>query len=241
MARSGVRRTAGGRSALLVLVLLFGSGRVFADGLISVPTAEIPEPHALSIDLEYDGGPRLDDRTALSLFALDARVTSRLAVGMDLRLSQGDRLTATPRAHMTYLLRPITRGFGLAAGFGNVGVRSFGEQAFVVASGRARRTGLHVGWTQDSGHPRAMFGLEQPLGRDVTAVTDWITGSGNFAAFGLALPLGPDNSLTLAYLRANERSQGDGLFVGLSIEARLRKGSTKHEARSAKQGTGHGG
>jgi len=224
VARSGSRQKVVGRKALLVLVFLLGSGRAFADGLISVPTAEIPEAHTLAIDLEYDGGRALDDPTALSLLALDASLTHRLAAGMDLRLSQGSRLTATPRAHVTYLLRPMTRGLGLAAGFQNVGVRSFGEQAFVVASGQVGRTGLHLGWTQDSGHPRAMFGLEQSLGRGISAVSDWITGSGNFAGFGLAVPLASDRSLTLANLRANDRREGDGLFLDLSVGVKLDRG-----------------
>jgi hypothetical protein len=208
------------RLCLVVLSVLLWNGRASAGGLISVPTAEIPEPRTLAVDLEYDGGSGLKDPTSLSLLSLDARLTGRLAAGMDVRLSQGDRFTATPRAHVTYLLRPITGGWGLAAGFQNVGVRSFGEQAFVVGSARAHGTGLHVGWTQDSGHPRAMFGVEQPLGRGVTAVSDWITGSGNFAGFGLALPLGRDRSLTLAYLRANDRRQSDGLFLDLGVGVR---------------------
>jgi hypothetical protein len=205
---------------LAVLAGLLGNGRAIAGGLISVPTAEIPEPRTLAVDLEYDGGCGLQDPTSLSLLSFDARLTGRLAAGIDMRLSQGDRFTATPRAHVTYLLRPMTGGWGLAAGFQNVGVRSFGEQAFAVASARAGRTELHVGWTQDSGHPRAMFGVEQALGRGVTAVSDWITGSGNFAGFGLELPLSSSRSLTLAYLRANDRRQCDGLFLDLGLGVR---------------------
>jgi hypothetical protein len=84
-----------------------------------------------------------------------------------------------------------------------------------------RRTDVIAGWTRDSGRDRLILGLEEKLSQRWSVVVDWITGSGNFAAAGARYHLSENRAATLAYLHANARSDGDGIYFALAFSFKL--------------------
>jgi hypothetical protein len=139
---------------------------------------------------------------------------------VDLLLSKGTRRTNVLSPNGSYLFLTSKHGLRARAGYANVGVRSFGEQPFVTVAQSARQADFLAGWTRDSGHDRLIVGLEEKLSEQWSGVADWITGSGNFAAAGARYHLSGSRAVTLAYLRANNRSDGDGIYLAYGFSFR---------------------
>jgi hypothetical protein len=196
----------------------WGSGAARADGLISIPTAATLDPGQTSVDLQYNGAGRLDVRSALGLVSVQRGVLPGLAVGFDLLLTAGEEFVPAIRPNFAYVPLRRERGLSAAVGYENVGVRSFGEQPFVVLSEQQSYGSLHVGWTYepDGNNHRAMLGVDVPLRAGLDGMADYINGPENFANTGLSLDLGGGCGLTLAYMRANNRHRPDGIFIDLN-------------------------
>ncbi len=215
----------------VVAIFTFGAWPSFAraDDLISVPGTDRGEPGSISLSTEYDGAASLRSSTALWLLSAGYDVTPRLTLGADLLLTKGSRRTTVLSPNGSFLLLNSAHGLRARGGFQNVGVRSFGEQPYVSVSQSVRSVDLVVGWTRDSGHERLMLGVQGKLNARWSGVVDWITGSGNFAAVGARYQFAEGRSLTLAFLRPNQRGGEEGLFVayGFSLKPWAAKGCGK--------------
>jgi hypothetical protein len=203
-----------------LLVLPASDGR--ADDLISVPGADPGDPGSLSLSLEYDGGPSIHSATALGLISSSCDISRRLSLGADLLLAEGTRRVTVLSPNGSLLLLRTRGGLTARAGYQNVGVRSFGEQPYLSLSQSVPHLDLVSGWTRDSGHDRLMVGLAGNLARRWSGLADWITGSGNFAAAGVRYSLPGNRTIAVAYLRANDRRDGDGLYVAYAMNWQLR-------------------
>jgi hypothetical protein len=188
-----------------------------ADDLMSAPGAAPGEPGSVSLGLEYDGSSSIHTPTALGLFSAGYDFTPRFSLGVDLLLSKGTRRTNVLSPNASYMFLTSSHGLHARAGYANVGVRSFGEQPFVSFAQSMRQTDIIAGWTRDSGHDRLILGLEGKLSEQWSGVVDWITGSGNFAAAGARYHLSESRAATLAYLHANARSDGDGIYLAYAF------------------------
>jgi hypothetical protein len=197
-----------------VLVLLLGGaagGR--ADDLISVPGADRGDPGSLSLSAEYDGARGVRAPTALGILSTGYDISTRLTLGADLLLSRGARRTTVLSPNGSLLLFRTGGGLRARAGFQNVGVRSFGEQPYASVVQSVSRLDLVAGWTRDSGRNRLMLGLDGKLAPRWALLADWVTGGGNFAAVGMRYSFSEQRALTLGFLRANAREDGDGIYV----------------------------
>jgi len=210
--------------SVLAALALGWPGKASAQGLISIPSADALDRGQASLDLEYDSAWSFSDPTALSLATVQYGVAKRLTMGLDVRLTQGSSFEPTVRPNFIYLLREKEQGLSVGVGIQNVGVRSFGEQPFLVLSQRWKRVNLHAGYTYepDGGNHRAMAGAEVKLLPKLTWVTDYINGDGNFLASGLQVQLSPSTSVEVAYLHANDPAQEDGIFFDLGFKSRGR-------------------
>ncbi|MFA0732239.1 MAG: hypothetical protein LKKZDAJK_002968 [Candidatus Fervidibacter sp.] len=183
----------------------------FGQGLISVPTGDVLEQGTLSVDAELDTGNRWRSPENLVLTTWRYGMTKWLTIGADVRLTR--KVTAMPNFSVR-LLR--SSHWAMAYGVENVGVRSFGEQPYLTLSYASGRGRWHLGWTNDE-RDEGMTGMEWRLSRRLTLQSDFITGTGNFFALGFQYSLSESASLSIAYLRPNDRRNERGIFVDFNF------------------------
>ena len=205
--------------ALVLAALGFISphSRAEAQSLFSIPTAESLEKKKVTVNLEEDTGSRLRSPETLRLTSVRAGLTDRLTVGFDARLS--DAFVVQP----AFSLRLTRKDAPLAIkiGYENVGVRSFGQQPYIIGSHawkNWKKTHLHLGLTHDQGRNYGMFGIEREVSSGLTLQADYISGSGDFLTVGVAKELGKNLTLTLGFIHANSRDDEDGVFLSAEYE-----------------------
>jgi hypothetical protein len=206
------------RALLGVLALVFlHPSAASAQGLFSVPTADTLERRTWSLDLEQDSGSRWNSPQTLRLTSLRAAVADFLTVGLDVRLTGATVIEPNASLRLTRKGAPLA----FAVGYENVGVRSFGEQPYAVVSRQFPWGRAHVGWTHDDGGHHLMLGLEHPLCPLVSLQADAITDAGNFITLGAQINLPAHFTLTAGYMRANSRSDEDGVYLDLGHVTRF--------------------
>lgn len=182
----------------------------FAQGLFSVPNGDTLKGGTISTDLELDGGPQLRDPRTLNILAVRYGVCDRLTVGEDLLL------TGTFQGAPNFSLGLYAdKRYALAGGYENVGVRSFGEQPYVTGSAKFGLARAHIGWTR-SNHSSLMLGAEYAATDRLSLMADTITGRDNFTTVGAQYGLTNAISLTAGFMHANDRVNGDGVFLDLN-------------------------
>jgi hypothetical protein len=197
---------------LLVLSVIGLASCARADGLFSVPTAQNPDKSQIQFSLEQDAsGTSFRSPDTLRLATVQYGLTKRLAVGFDLRLSGKTKIEPNIALALTRPKAPVA----LNIGFQNVGVRSFGEQPYLVASRDFRAFSLHSGLTHDSNGTHGMIGAEKHFGKRFEILGDYIGGRGNFATIGAQFTLAKDVGLEAGYMIANSRSDTNGLYLSL--------------------------
>lgn len=205
------------RKITLAVALLAGmlAPRVCAQSLFSIPTAETLDARTLTIDVEQDGGPQLHEPPTLRLATVRVGVTDRLTLGFDTKISGAWQV----RPNFSFRLTKKDAPLSFAVGYENIGVRSFGEQPYAVASAKLGKARLHLGATRETGGLyRAMLGAERDLPHGLTLQADYINGDGNFFTVGAQKSLSHDFALTLGWMRANTRREPNGIFVDVSRE-----------------------
>lgn len=197
----------------LALIALFCAlaSFTFCQGLFSVPSGDTLSARALSLDLELDGGPQLRDPRSLAITAIRYGVCDRLTIGEDFQFA--GTVQGAPNFSLGLY---ADRRFALAGGYENVGVRSFGEQPYLTGSFRAGLARVHVGWTR-SNHHSLMLGAEYAVTSRLSLMADTITGRDNFTTAGFQLGLTSKTSLSAGFMHANDRVNGDGLFLDFNF------------------------
>jgi len=182
-----------------------------------VPTAQNPDKGEIELVIEQDAsGTSFNSSDTLRLASVEYGLTKRLAVGFDVRLSGKAKIQPNIALALT---RPGA-SIGLNIGYQNVGVRSFGEQPYVVASRDFKTFSLHGGATHDSNGTHGMIGFEKHFRQRFEILADYIGGRGNFATIGAQLGLAKDVNLEAGYMIANSRSDTNGLFLSLERDFR---------------------
>ena len=192
------------------LILLLAAAACHAQGLFSVPSGDTLQQGTLSEDLELDSGPQLRSPKTLNILAVRYGLVDWLTIGEDFLL------TGTVQGQPNFSLGLYAKGdLAVAGGYENVGVRSFGEQPYLSASLRVGAARLHTGWTR-SNHDSLMAGAEYAVKDWLSIQADTITGRDNFTTAGFQVALGSRAALSLGYMHANDRRNGDGLFLDLN-------------------------
>lgn len=200
------------RATLALFALLLAPPLARADGLFSVPTARNPDKGETAFSIEQDAsGTSFRSHDTLRLASVQYGLTKRLAVGFDTRLNGHAKI----EPNIALVLTPPKSAIGVNIGFQNVGVRSFGEQPYIVASRDLASFSLHGGATHDSNGTHGMIGLENHFGKKFEVLGDYIGGRGNFATVGGQLSFAKNFNLEAGYMIANSRSDTNGLFLSL--------------------------
>lgn len=205
------------RAILIASTLLFVPLAARADGLFSIPVAQNPDKGTTELILEQDAsGASFRSPDTLRIGTVEYGLTRQLAVGFDARLIGRGRV----EPNFSLLLSRPKAAVNVALGYQNVGVRSFGEQPYVVASGNLGTFSLHGGLTRDSGGTHPMIGLEKHFGSKFELEADAINGAGNYITLGGQFALAKNANLAAGYMIANSRGDSNGLY--LSIERDLK-------------------
>jgi hypothetical protein len=192
------------------LILLLATAACHAQGLFSVPSGDTLKQGTLSEDLELDGGPRLRSPKTLTILAVRYGLVDWLTVGEDFLLTE----TVQGQPNFSLGLYDMAN-LAIAGGYENVGVRSFGEQPYLSASLKVGSTRLHAGWTR-SNHDSLMTGVEYAANGWLSIQADTITGRDNYTTAGFQVAFGSRAALSLGYMHANDRRNGDGIFLDLN-------------------------
>jgi len=188
------------------------STSVLADSLFTVPVAGTLQPRRLTTVLSGDSGSSGGSDSSSSLFATaDYNYTRYLSLGITARLTDG--LSARPEGSVQFA--PVGKPYAFAAGFANVGVRSFRSQPYVVGSAYLGKWGGYLGATHDSYGEHAMLGVNYWLTQQVSLQGDWIGDDGNFLTLGARWQARRDIAISAGFSRANAHDSGNGVFASL--------------------------
>lgn len=202
-------------ASLACVLLVPTSAR--AGGLFSIPTAQNPDQGETTFTIEQDASnTSFGSRGTLRLASIQYGLTKRLAIGFDTRLSGHAKI----EPNIALVLTRPKSAIGVNIGFQNVGVRSFGEQPYIVASRDFASFSLHGGATHDSNGTHGMIGAEKRFGKKFEIMGDYIGGRGNFATVGAQVGLAKDLTFQAGYMFANSRSDTNGLFLSLERDFR---------------------
>jgi len=197
-------------AVLLVSASLLAATSAHADGLFSIPIAQNPDKGATELIFEQDAsGTSLRSPDTLRIGTVEYGLRRWLAVGFDSRLNGPFKIEPNIAVQLTREKSPI----GVNIGYQNVGVRSFGEQPYAVASRGFGSFALHGGVTRDGNGVHPMFGLEKHFGARFEIMADSIGGAGNYSTFGGQLAVARNVSLAVGYMISNSRGDTNGLYL----------------------------
>jgi hypothetical protein len=195
---------------LAAAMIGLSSTPAFADTLFAVPVAGTLQPRRLTTVLSGDTG--FSEGSNSSMFATaDYNYSRYISLGMTARLTEG--VTARPEGSVQFA--PLGKPYAFAAGFANVGVRSFRSQPYVVGSAFAGNWGGYFGVTHDSYGEHAMLGANYWATRQISLQVDWIGDDGNFLTFGGRWQARRDIAVTAGFSRANAHDSHNGVFASL--------------------------
>jgi hypothetical protein len=226
---------------VFTFLLLSVSVNFAQSALFSVPTGELIGEHSVYIEADFDAhlAKRSSGGWQSYGFSSIYGTGKRSEVGLNVYWIRGSDSSAVTEFQPNYkyrLYNSETRGISVAAGaiayIPGTGRTLHGSivSAYVVASKRLRgarspklTAGAYqmVGATGGEATRGLLFGVEQPLTRRVTFVSDWNTGRNRlgYAAAGLGTSIGSRSYLYAAYYFGNEGRGNNsvGIYYGRSF------------------------
>jgi len=182
-------------SCTLLLIAIFPalpSAYGAPSGLNTIPTADVLDDGAISLEIESSGTGRPwgDDYDHFSLIQLGFQ--GGVEMGVDMCLTDSSAwLNAKWR-----LCDESTHIPAIAVGVQSVSDKGRAQPYLIVlrSLGKAR---VHGGFLRDDGGTRWMAGLDTTLAGMVTFQTDYISGEEDSLTYGIAVPLSRQVSVTL--------------------------------------------
>jgi hypothetical protein len=204
-------------STLAALLLASAQLPAHADTLFTVPIAGTLEPRRLGVVFEQDSGSSLNSDNTSRFLAASYDWSRYLSLGAVARLTDG--VSIRPEGSVQFA--PIGKPYAFAAGFANVGVRTFRSQPYATAATHFDHLGAYFGLTHDTFGVHAMLGADYALTREWSLQADWIGDDGNFLTVGARWKVMPDFALGAGFSRANSHDSGNGVFFSIDKDFRL--------------------
>jgi hypothetical protein len=184
--------------------------------VFTVPVAGTLEPRRLLTSIQGDGSSVNSSDT--TVFAnVDYDVSRFVSLGIATRLTDG--VTARPEGSLQFA--PVGKPFAFAAGFANVGVRSFRSQPYLVGSTWIGRWGGYLGVTHDTYGEHAMLGANCWVTPKISLQGDWIGDDGNFLTLGARWQAARDFAILGGFSRANSHESHNGIFLGAEKDFKI--------------------
>lgn len=186
-------------------------------GLNMIPTADVLDRGAMSLETESDGTgrPWSDDCDSFALF--------QFGVGGGVELGV-DSCTNHPDAWVNCKWRIRSESSRLpAVALGVQALNYDGHtEPYAVATKTVARARFHAGLIGIESRASWMIGIDHPLSERVAFQADCIDGKQYMTALGIAIDLTDSLSLTLAKTLGHTDGTGDGHVVNLAWTATLK-------------------
>lgn len=201
------------RSLIALSLGLPGVALACPTGLNLIPTADVLEPGALSVQVESDGYPTPFSPGTVGCVMAEMGFTKRLEAGVDLiDINAGARLQVNAKWQFVPEDSHLP---AMAVGLLDVEhAVDFNGPYLALAKGVGDFR-LHAGWLIDGGQ-RAMLGAEYWPTDRTGILADWTSGGGAYHALGLTQEVGHGLWVSTYYARGNTGGEGD--FVGLNLD-----------------------
>ena len=200
--------------SIALLLLVVSVAGAAPSGLNLIPTADILDPGALSLELESAGSGAVWGEEASHAQLLQVGLGYNLEVGLDHCLNAPDTWF-----NLKWRLWSASEEHGAVA----VGIEALGSdggaQPYVAACTGTGAHRFHAGAMHLDNRMRWMLGYDHPLSDWGVFQMDYISGAENAFSYGLAANLGSALSLTLAHVVGNSSATGNGHLVNLAWAA----------------------
>ncbi len=196
-----------------------GLAWAYPTSLNIVPTADVLEPGALSVQVESDSHPTPFSPGAVGYVLTQVGLTSRLEAGVDLMdINAGARLLVNAKWQF---LAEDARAPAMAVGLLDMEHGTELNGCYLALAKDVGSLRLHAGWLMGGGH-RAMLGAEYWPTERTGVYADWTTGAGAYHTLGLTQDVGHGLWLSTYYARGNTGGEGDFAGLGVGWEACFR-------------------
>jgi len=207
------------RSLIALSLGLPGVALAYPTGLNLIPTADVLEPGALSVQVESDGYPTPFSPGTVGYVMAEVGLAKRLEAGVDLMdINAGTRLQVNAKWQFVPESAHLP---AMAIGLLDVEHTADFNGPYLALAKGAGDFRLHAGWLTRRGQ-RAMLGAEYWPTDRTGIYADWTSGAGAYHSLGITQDVGHGLWVSAYYARGNTDGAED--FVGLNLdwEASLR-------------------